>query len=358
MRKHYLDNIRWATVLLVLAYHVCYLFNGVGVFGAVPGAKNIPLFDYFACAVYPWFMVLLFVIAGISARYALRGQTGKTFLKKRAVKLLVPSTLGPFVFHWVTGYLNIKMGGGLDAIPAALLYPISVVSGFGPLWFIQMLFLFSCLLVLLRKIDKADRIWTLCGKVNLPVILLLFVPIFAGAQVLNMPVLTTYRFGIYFVSFLIGYYIFSHDEAQEITGRIHLPMLFLAALGAVVYMAIYGGTDFTSPVCLQSLMTNLYLWIVVLAILGCGKRYFDWETAFTRYMTKSSFGIYILHYPILTVVCYSLSAFFDLPAIWNYVTALVLVLVLTFTAFEILKRIPVVRFLVLGINPEKSPDRS
>ena len=34
MRRYaYLDHIRWMTVLLVIAYHVCYLFNGVGIFG-------------------------------------------------------------------------------------------------------------------------------------------------------------------------------------------------------------------------------------------------------------------------------------------------------------------------------------
>ena len=29
MRKIYLDNIRWITVLLVVIYHVIYMFNGV-----------------------------------------------------------------------------------------------------------------------------------------------------------------------------------------------------------------------------------------------------------------------------------------------------------------------------------------
>ncbi len=30
-RKLYLDHIRWSTVLLVMFYHVCYLFNDVGI---------------------------------------------------------------------------------------------------------------------------------------------------------------------------------------------------------------------------------------------------------------------------------------------------------------------------------------
>ena len=107
------------------------------------------------------------------------------------------------------------MGGGLDFIPVPLVYPISAISGIGPLWFIQTLFLFSCVLVLLKKLDGRDRLWELCGRCGLPMIILLALPIFVAAQVLNMPVLTMYRFGIYFVAFLIGYFVFSHDGVQE-----------------------------------------------------------------------------------------------------------------------------------------------
>ncbi len=350
MRKIYLDNIRWATVLLVLIYHVCYMFNGIGVPGGIPDAANIPACDVAAYIVYPWFMVLLFVVSGMSARYSLQKRTTKQFLKERAVKLFVPSTLGLFVIHWITGYLNIKMGGGLAYIPTALLYPVSTVSGIGPLWFIQMLFLFSCALVLLRKTDKKDRIWTLCGKVNLPIVFLLFVVIFGASHILNMPVLTMYRFGIYFTAFLIGYYVFSHDEVQEKIESVCIPMLCLAITGAVFYTFCYYGSDYTSPACLQSVITNLYLWIVVLAVIGCAKKYGNHETAFTQYMTKSSFGIYILHYPVLIVTCYFLHYYFDFAAIYNYAIALAVELIMTFALYETVRRIPGMRFLILGIS--------
>ena len=329
------------------------MFNGVGVLGGIPHAKSIPVFDTIAYIVYPWFMVLLFVIAGMSARYSLQKRTGKQFIKERAVKLLIPSTLGLFVLHWITGYLNIKMGGGLASIPKALIYPISAVSGIGPLWFIQMLFLFSCILVLLRKTDKKDKVWTACGKANLPIILLLFVPIFGAAQILNAPVLTMYRFGIYFTSFLIGYYIFSHDKVQEDIEKMRIPMLCLSVIGAVLYTLYYYGSDYTSPECLKSIITNLYLWIVVLAIIGCSKKYFNRETAFTKYMAKSSFGIYILHYPVLIVTCYVLHYRFALPTVCNYVIALLVEIIMTFALYEGIKRIPILRYLVLGIKKEK-----
>ena len=160
MRRYaYLDHIRWMTVLLVIVYHVCYLFNGVGIFGGVPNARNLPFLDTISGTVYPWFMVLLFVVAGMCARFALVQQGNRAFLRNRARKLLVPSTLGLFVLHWVTGYLNIRMGGAMDTIPKPLLYPISVLSGIGPLWFVQLLFLFSAILVLIRKIDRNDHLF-------------------------------------------------------------------------------------------------------------------------------------------------------------------------------------------------------
>ena len=353
MRRIYIDNIRWATVLLVLIYHVCYIFNGVGVPGGIPNAENIPAFDALAYVVYPWFMVLLFVVSGMSAKYSLQKRAIKQFLKERAVKLLVPSTLGLFAVHWITGYLNIKMGGGLPYIPSALIYPISAVSGTGPLWFIQMLFVFSCILALLKKIDKNDRVWKVCKKANLPIILSLFVVIFGAAQILNMPVLTTYRFGIYFAAFLIGYYVFSHEEVQEKIESVCIPMLCLAVLGAVCYTVYYFGSDYTSPECLQSIITNLYLWVVVLAVIGCTKKYCGGETAFTRYMAKSSFGFYVLHYLVLTVVCYLLQYRFDFPAIYNYVIALAAELLITFSLYELLKRVPIARYLILGIKNKK-----
>lgn len=353
MRKVYLDNIRGAVVLLVLVYHVFYLFNGAGVPGGIPEAENIPAFDVLAAVIYPWFMVLLFLVAGMSARYALQRRTERQFLKERAAKLLIPSTLGLFVIHWVTGYLNIKMGGGLAYIPKALVYPISVVSGIGPLWFIQMLFLFSCALILLRKLDGKDRLWTLGGKAGILALLLLSLVIFGAAQILNMPVLPMYRFGIYFASFLIGYYVFSHENVQETAEKFRIPMLCLAAVGAVLYAVCYGGSDYTSPLCLQSLLTNVYLWAVVLAVIGCGRKYFNCESALTRYLAKSGFGVYILHYPVLMVICYILHYYLELPAVWNYVIALAAEIAVTFALYEGIRRIPVIRYFVLGIRKGK-----
>ena len=43
MRKVYLDNIRWITVVLVVIYHVIYIFNGVTQHGIIGPFSDISL---------------------------------------------------------------------------------------------------------------------------------------------------------------------------------------------------------------------------------------------------------------------------------------------------------------------------
>lgn len=350
MRRYYLDNVRWATVLLVLVYHVFYLFNSVGALGGVGSFSQVQYQDAVLYFVYPWLMVLLFLIAGISSRYALEKRSHKQFIKDRTVKLLVPSTLGLFVFQWLVGYFNIKNGGAWDTIPSFIRYPIMVVSGIGPLWFIQMLWLFSLLIVLIRIIDTKDRLYTLCGKSNIIVLLLLVIPLWGTAQVLNMPVITVYRFGIYLVAFLLGYYFFSHDNIQAKVQQIHLPMLIVAVLMGIGYTWYFFGQSYSDNSVLKHIFTSIYLWAAVLAILGCAKQWFDKTSVLANYMTKSSFGIYIVHYLVVLCACYYLKQYTALPTVVIYVIAVVAVLVISPALYELLRRIPVLRYLVLGIK--------
>ena len=187
MRKHWIDNLRWVTVLLVLFYHVIYFFNNKGVFGGIGGFGTFPEMQQYQDVVmyilYPFFMPLLFLLAGISARYALEKKSAKEWFRARTRKLLVPGTIGLFVFQWMTGYFNTAVAqrmGVFDGVPALVKYGIMAVSGIGPLWFIQLLWVLCLVLLLVRALDGKDRFWNWCGKANLVVIVLLGVLFWAG----------------------------------------------------------------------------------------------------------------------------------------------------------------------------------
>ena len=70
MRKYYLDNIRWITVVLVVIYHVIYIYNGITV-GVIGPFAKVQYQDGVQYILYPWFMMLLFIVAGICSRYYL-----------------------------------------------------------------------------------------------------------------------------------------------------------------------------------------------------------------------------------------------------------------------------------------------
>lgn len=89
MRKHYLDNIRFLTIFFVVIFHVYFYYNNIGTEAMFAGLKPYEgavtfagIYQYF---VYPWFMLLLFVVAGISARYALEKRTERQFFEREGV---------------------------------------------------------------------------------------------------------------------------------------------------------------------------------------------------------------------------------------------------------------------------------
>ncbi len=355
-RKHYIDNIRWATVVLVIVYHVIYNFNSAGVIRNmnVQGIQQMDILLYF---VYPWFMVLLFVVAGMSARYSLQNRTGKAFAKDRVKRLLVPSIAGIFMVGWINGwvtnqYTDMFAGNG-DAIPWIIKCLIYCISGIGPLWFAHELFLASMVLLLLRKIDKKDNIWKLAGKANLLVVLLLGIVLWGSSRLFITPIIEVYRNGIYIFAFLLGYYLFSHEEITDLLVKFKIPLLVVAVAAGIGYTIYYYGENYTTRECLQNFFTNAYCYVMVLAIIGCFKAWFNKETKFSRYMTQRNFGFYVLHYPVLMVVAYSVLQMVNLPMICNYFVILVLELLLLPIVYEIVCRIPVIRFLLLGQSGRK-----
>lgn len=351
-RKSYIDNIRTFGVILVLVYHVFYLYNGLGVLGGVPIEKSIGIFDDFSTIVYPWMMIILFVAAGIAAKESLGKRTNKVFIGERARKLIIPSMLGIFVIHWVTGYLNMYFGGGLDVIPSFLVYPISVLAGSGHLWFAHVLFLYSVLLVCIKR--PLEKLYVLSERVNLLICISMGILIWLGAQVLNMPVITVYRFGIYFVAFVIGYCMFSHECVMARLEKARYITLALALVLGSIYFVMFRKMDYTASTVLKNMITNFYAWSTVLAIFGFAKKHMDKKTAIGRYLAVNSYGYYVLHYPILMIVAYLLYAYTDFNILLKIFLTLVLELALTFIINEIIKRIPFIRYLILGIKRRKN----
>lgn len=358
-RKNYLDNLRVFVIILVIIYHACYIFNGVGVPGGFPVNESIFIFDAFCSLMYPWFMVLLFMVSGIAARISLKKRGKKRFLRERVKKLLVPSTIGLFILHWATGYLYIKLGGGIEYIPGFLIYPISALSGSGPLWFAHLAFMYAVIISVISYTKLDDRLYELGGKI--PYFALFAfggLLIYASAQILNMPVVTTYRIGIYFASFIIGYFVLSHSEIVEKIEKA-LPLnLFIATISGVAYSYLYLGENYASNTVLKSPVTNFYAWSMSLFMIGLFKKCFDNHTKLSLYLSSNSFGYYVLHYPCVVYIGYFFYVYTSIPLWVKIVLTIALGVITTFVLNEIIKRIPIIRYAVLGIGKDRNEVQS
>jgi glucans biosynthesis protein C len=109
-RNHFIDNIRWMTILLLLPFHSLIIYNNFGEGNYIKGPDNAILTNIIS-SYWPWFMPLLFVLAGISSMYALKRRTIKEFIIERLQKLFVPLFFGilficPFLTYYAERYNN------------------------------------------------------------------------------------------------------------------------------------------------------------------------------------------------------------------------------------------------------------
>ena len=161
-----------------------------------------------------------------------------------------------------------------------------------------------------------------------------------------------YKPVFYFIIFLMGYYIFSQDEVQETLGKAWIPLMIVAVVSGTVLTVTTFGQNNTIPQYMSTPLNCLYGWLMCLAMIGWFKAKFDRTSAFAGYMTRSSFGIYIVHYLVVASLGYMMKQYTQLPPTAMYLILTVAVFTLSPLLYEVIRRIPVINWCVLG---EKMP---
>ena len=357
MRKYYLDNIRWMTVVLVVVYHVIYIYNSVIAYGVIGPFYDKQYWDGLQYILYPWFMMLLFIVAGMCSRYYLEKHTVKEFIRSRTRKLLVPCTIGLFVIGWVQGYVSMAISDAFqsipDTVPGFAMYLIMVLSGTGVLWFIQMLWLFSLLLTIIRKIEKG-KIYKFSIKTNIVVLVLLLIPVYLSGLILNTPIVSVYRFGIYGFTFFLGYFVLAHDEVIDRLSVYSVTLIVAAIILAVVYVILHFGDNYAVMPTVNCIPAVAYGWIACLAILASMKKWGNKISGFAEFMSKRSFGLYVFHYLPLSATAYILHEYTSVPALTCYLLTALAAFLGSLMLYEVISRIPFLRWCVLGIKREKT----
>lgn len=113
MRKYYIDNLRWMSLLWLIPYHTAMAWNVWREPNYIFFEEN-KLISSIVVFLSPYFMPLLFLLAGISTKYALQKRNFKQYLAERVNKQLIPLLFGTTVLMPILCYLGDKFNCGYN----------------------------------------------------------------------------------------------------------------------------------------------------------------------------------------------------------------------------------------------------
>ena len=351
MRKYFIDNLRFLCVLLLFPYHTCMIYNefGENFYVKGPGIRALNDFILFTS---PWFMPLLFVIAGISSSYALKKRTEKEYIKERFFKLFLPLLSGvllyiPIQTYYAERFHNQYNGSYIGQYLLFFTKPTDLTGytgGFTPgnLWFILYLFIISLLLLPVLRLYRRFR----HGTEGIRLKLIAVLPLFLFPLIMN-PVLNIggKSIGEYFALFLLGFLVLSNDELQcELEKR----RFWLAAVALLLLILLYVYYYCRGFDLVYGMISYPAKWISSLALLGLGKHYLNRSNAVTIYLSQASFPVYILHQSWLVAAAYYVFQITD-HTLLQVVLILIFSIVLTYLNYELFRRIRITG-LLFGIK--------
>lgn len=346
IRKHYIDNLRNVTILLLFPVHTFMIWNDFGSRFYIWQGEN-RILSTLIVLINPWFMPILFVLAGMSARYALEKRTNKEFVMQRISKLLVPFLSGtvllvPFQTLYARKYFDHYNGSLLDNWKYFFTH-LTDFSGYdgaftpGHLWFILFLFIVSMIALVLFHFVPYEKIVGRVEKVPTFGILLFFIPIWLMYYLGNFG---GFSMGKTLALYLIGYYVLSDDLIIDKLEQSIKWLTCLCVIGTIASVAMYYKFSYYGD-----LWVNFIGWISILVLLVAGKKYINKGTGFTEYFNKASYPIYILHQSILVALAYYVVRISDISIV-QVLGICFGSFLLTVLAYHLIRLIPVLRKMI------------
>jgi len=299
---------------------------------------------------WPWIMPLLFLVSGIGSYHSLQKRTVKEYLTERIHRLFIPLFFGilflvPIQTFLAEKFHNAYQGNYFEQYILFFTKPTDLSGyhgGFTPahLWFLLYLFIISLVSLPIIHLCNKSRKRLDISKITLPILLTFFIIPVLSQVILDIE---GKSLGEYLAWYLLGYFIMSKDEIQDILEKHRIVLAIASALMMIIYAL---GMIFLESynVILYEIFYGLYAYTTVLAILGMGKKRLNFTNRVTSYMTKSSFGIYLFHQEWVVI-----SAYFVILNVTNIplqiISILIFSIIFTFFTQITFRKIPFLRYI-------------
>ena len=333
-RIHYIDNLRWMTVSLLILFHASITYNTWGEANYIFFEPIKPIASVVA-VMTPWFMPLMFLLAGVSSRYSLQKRGAAAFIRERLIRLGIPLVFGIIVLAPVLSFIADKnhngYEGGYFEHYGVYFTRITDLTGYdggftlGHFWFLLILIVISLLsCAIIQVIPKSKTATRITG------VLLSFSAVATfDIKFFSKPLI------MFLCVYLLGYYVFSdRDFVVRLSGlKWILVTLFLLSSVADVVLYIYiDGLEILNTVC-------YYMTFVtgIPALVCFGYQHLDFSNQFTKFSASILYVFYIIHFPIVVMCQYCLSLI-GVNAVVNFFLTIIISYMLTVSLCVVIKK--------------------
>ncbi len=330
-RLFFIDNIRIWLVTLVIVFHLAITYGSpVGswfYYESQAGVAEGALYAWFIGVSQAFFMGLYVLLSAYFTPSSLERKGPASYFKDRMLRLGIPLAIFILVFDPIMNYAVALTKGFIGSFLSFLSYYISNYRtlGSGPLWFLEMLLIFSCAYLLWCKFTKypspqirfpsnASIILFALGLGLATFIVRIWIPI-GSFDFLNFQL---GFFPQYIALFIVGVVAYRNNWFMQIpkkTGKICLgmavallfllPVIMFAGIPSNYNLSIFLG-GFYWQAAAYAFWEQAIGIAIIISLIVLFKERWNFQGRLARTLSANAFSAYVLFSPVIVFLALSL----------------------------------------------------
>jgi len=370
-RLLYIDNLRILLISLVIVHHLAIAYGGPGHFSYVENGRINTfasiLLTLLLAINQAFFMGMFLMVSSYFAPASFDRKGSWPYLKDRLLRLGIPLIFYIVVIDPLFSYAMARIqgySGGLTDFLRLMLAQYDIL-GVGPLWFVEVLLVFSILYVVWRLVGKPLAV-PVSGRGRAPGnaaigvfalvlgLLTFLVRIWRPVGMVNFFGLQTAHLVQYTAMLVVGLVAYRRAWFKHLSReQARLWCYAVVALVVLFFVLFIGGgaleggtTAFMGGVRWQSLGYSVWeqfmCMAIVVSLLVWFRTRLNRQGALPRRLSASAYAAYIMHQPVVALLAISLRGIrIDMGIKWLVVSPIAVAL--CFLTGYILKSLPVAR---------------
>jgi hypothetical protein len=361
-RLYYIDNLRIFLISLVVLHHLNITYGGPGDWYYNESQAQMPALmiqAMFNITNQSFFMGMFFMISAYFAAGSVLRKTSGKFIKDRLIRLGIPLILFYFILQPLTVWINYFFIRGDDVSLWDFIFKYRV-WGFGPMWFVEALLIFTFIFLIIRKAGFKVQIRFPATKVILAVAMvtgliqfLIRLKFQVGWSIPHTNLQLPFFFQ-YIVLFVAGIIAYQNNWLDSIDFRLGKRWFIFAQIMILIILPIllyFGGKKNGLDPFLGGSTWQSFGWAIweqvtgfalIIGLLGLAKKYANHQGKLAKALSDGAFAVFVFHAPVIVGIS-ALFIGFKIPQLLKFVIIAPLAIIVCFVLAWLVKQIPVFR---------------